>query len=73
MKFKSKCYAALNFRNKCMNNGDAKAIRSGNYLLILVSRTLDAFVTEGIEITIMKIINSMNNFVLQVCHSKCNV
>ena len=55
-----------------MNNGDAKAIRSGNYLLILVSRTLDAFVTEGIEITTMKIINSINNFVLQVCHSKCN-
>ena len=53
-----------------MNNGDAKAIRCGNYLLI--SRTPEAFVTAGIEITIMKIINSIHNFVLQVCNSKRN-
>ena len=33
----------------------------------------DAFVKEDIELTIMQIINSINNFVLQACHIKRNV
>ena len=49
-----------------MTNGDAKAIRCGNYLLI--NRTPDAFVTEETEITNINIINSINVFVLQMCH-----
>ena len=47
-----------------MTNGDTKAIRCGNDLVI--NTTLDAFVWEGIEITIINIINSINIFVLQM-------
>ena len=49
-----------------MTNGDTKAIRCGNYLLI--NTAPDAFVTEGIEITIINTINLINTFVWQVCH-----
>ena len=50
-----------------MTDGDTKAIRYGSCLLI--DRTPDAFVTEGVEITIMNSINSISIFALQVCLS----